>query len=150
MTRGLFHSGDESYLYVNDVGIKTGDYFHFYRPDPHTALSSCRNLSVSLKNLKIDENSKDCRHLSKVFGGFIFACCGRGESFFEHVNVDSSPFVENFPGVPLAGIFCGGEIGRGSLMLTGEAQKDSVPSCSLHVYSTIYLVLSYSPAALDH
>lgn len=98
----------------------------------------------------MEENSKDCHHLSKVFGGFIFACCGRGESFFEHVNVDSSPFVENFPGVPLAGIFCGGEIGRGSLMLTGEAQKDSVRSCSLHVYSTIYLVLSYTPAALDH
>ncbi|KAM5562525.1 hypothetical protein ABKV19_017641 [Rosa sericea] len=52
--------GDESYLYVNDVGIKTGDYFHFYHPDPQTTLSSCTNRSVSLKTLKIDENSKDC------------------------------------------------------------------------------------------
>ncbi|XP_061988160.1 F-box/LRR-repeat protein At5g63520-like isoform X1 [Rosa rugosa] len=140
--------GDESYLYVNDVGIKTGDYFHFYRPDPQTALSSCTNLSVSLKNLKIDENSKDCCNLGEVFGGFIFACCGRGESFFERVNVDSSPFVENFPRAPLGGIFCGGEIGRGSSMFTRGAQKDC--KCNLHVYSTIYLVLSCTPAALDH
>ncbi|KAL6181786.1 hypothetical protein ACLB2K_048435 [Fragaria x ananassa] len=130
--------GDEEYLYVNDVGIKTGDYFHFYRPDPQTALSSSADLSVSLKNVNLGE----------VFGGFIFACCGRGESFFGRVNVDSSPFVENFPGVPLGGVFCGGEIGRGSSMLTKEAQKDC--KCILHVYSTIYLVLSYTPAVLDH
>ena len=88
------------------------------------------------------------KNLKEVFGGFIFACCGRGESFFGRVNVDSSPFVKNFPGVPLGGIFCGGEIGRGSSMFTREAQKDW--KCNLHVYSTIYLVLSYSPAVSDH
>ncbi|XP_050376866.1 F-box/LRR-repeat protein At5g63520 [Argentina anserina] len=140
--------GDESYLYVNDVGIKTGDYFHFYHPDPQTALSSSINLSGSMKNLKRVENSKDRCNLGEVFGGFIFTCCGRGESFFGRVNVDSSPFVENFPGVPLGGIFCGGEIGRGSSMFTREAQKDC--KCNLHVYSTIYLVLSYTPAVLNH
>lgn len=80
----------------------------------------------------------------------MFACCGRGESFFGRVNVDGSPFVENFPGVPLAGIFCGGEIGRGPSRLTGEAHKDSDARCNMHVYSTIYLVLSYTPVPLEH
>ncbi|BBH03657.1 hypothetical protein Prudu_014589 [Prunus dulcis] len=124
--------GDDEYLYVSGVGIKTADYFHFYRSDPESALSSCNNVSLSLKKLKSDEDSKHRRHISEVFGGFMFACCGRGESFFGHVNVDGSPFVENFPGVPLAGIFCGGEIGRGPSRLTGEAHKDSDARCNMH------------------
>ncbi|XP_008239495.1 PREDICTED: F-box/LRR-repeat protein At5g63520 [Prunus mume] len=142
--------GDDEYLYVSGVGIKTADYFHFYRSDPESALSSCNNVSSSLKKLKSDEDSKHRRHISEVFGGFMFACCGRGESFFGRVNVDGSPFVENFPGVPLAGIFCGGEIGRGPSRLTGEAHKDSDARCNMHVYSTIYLVLSYTPVPLEH
>ncbi|KAI5329509.1 hypothetical protein L3X38_028906 [Prunus dulcis] len=142
--------GDDEYLYVSGVGIKTADYFHFYRSDPESALSSCNNVSLSLKKLKSDEDSKHRHHISEVFGGFMFACCGRGESFFGRVNVDGSPFVENFPGVPLAGIFCGGEIGRGPSRLTGEAHKDSDARCNMHVYSTIYLVLSYTPLPLEH
>ncbi|CAN6585586.1 unnamed protein product [Malus baccata var. baccata] len=138
--------GDDQYLYVSGVGIKTGDYFNFYRSDPQTALASCSNISASLKKLKLEENPKHRSHMSEVFGGFMFACCGRGEPFFGRTNVDGSPFVENFPRVPLAGIFCGGEIARGSSRLTGEAQKDNDARCTLHVYSTIYLVLSYTPA----
>nr|XP_028960042.1 F-box/LRR-repeat protein At5g63520-like [Malus domestica] len=138
--------GDDQYLYVSGVGIKTGDYFNFYRSDPETALASCNNISSSLKKLKVNETQKHRCHMSEVFGGFLFACCGRGEPFFGRANVDGSPFVENFSRVPLAGIFCGGEIARGSLRLTGEAQKDSDARCTLHVYCTIYLVLSYTPA----
>ncbi|XP_050150934.1 F-box/LRR-repeat protein At5g63520-like isoform X1 [Malus sylvestris] len=144
--------GDDQYLYVSGVGIKTGDYFNFYRSDPETALASCNNISSSLKKLKVNETKKHRSHMSEVFGGFLFACCGRGEPFFGRANVDGSPFVENFSRVPLAGIFCGGEIARGSLRLTGEAQKDSDARCTLHVYCTIYLVLSYTPAPapLEH
>ncbi|XP_068306086.1 F-box/LRR-repeat protein At5g63520-like isoform X2 [Pyrus communis] len=138
--------GDDQYLYVSGVGIKTGDYFNFYRSDPETALASCTSISSSLKKLKVNQTQKHHCHMSEVFGGFMFACCGRGEPFFGRANVDGSPFVENFSTVPLAGIFCGGEIARGSLRLTGESQKDSDARCTLHVYCTIYLVLSYTPA----
>ncbi|XWS51433.1 hypothetical protein CRYUN_Cryun12cG0176200 [Craigia yunnanensis] len=73
---------------------------------------------------------------------------GHGESFFGHLNVDSSPFLENFPGVPLAGIFCGGEIGRQYTSLTAHGGEEGSALCPLHVYSTVYLVMSYTPA--DH
>lgn len=140
--KGLFYRGDEEYLYVSGVGIKTGDYFQFYRSDPDAALHSIRSVTLNLKNLKLDQNRKNC---SEVFGGLIFSCYGRGGPFFTCENVDSSPFVENFPELPFAGIFCGGEIGRSSSNLLEEAQKKSPVSCSLHVYSSIYLVMSYTP-----
>lgn len=74
----------------------------------------------------------------EVFGGFIFSCYFRGESFFRHPNVDSAPFFLNFPGVPLAGAFCSGEIGRESM-----EKEEGTPPCCLHFYGTVYLVMSY-------
>lgn len=148
--------GDEEYLYVNGVNIKTGDYFQFYCSDPNAALSSCIEASLNLKSLKLDENPNNCHHVAvnntkkEVFGGFIFSCYGRGESFFGHHNIDSSPFRENFPGVPLAGLFCGGEIGRGFSSLIGESNKECSAHCCLHVYSTVYLVMSYTSASPEH
>ncbi|KAJ9163910.1 hypothetical protein P3X46_023532 [Hevea brasiliensis] len=150
--------GDEEYLFVYGAGIRTADYFQFYHSDPNTALTSCSNVSVNLRNLKLDWNSKKGLHPTDVaneckkecIGGFIFACCGRGESFFGRPNVDSSPLLENFPGVPLAGIFCGGEIARGISILNAHGgQEESTPSC-LRVFSTVYMVLSYAPASMEH
>ncbi|XVE56556.1 hypothetical protein DITRI_Ditri04bG0020500 [Diplodiscus trichospermus] len=137
--------------------VGTGDYFQFYHSDPKTALSSCRDVSSSLRNLKLGWDSKSCLSTSAVvnaidkkeaFGGFIVSCVGRGELFFGDPNVDSSPFLENFPGVPVAGIFCGGEIGRGCTSLTAHGNKEvGSAHCLLHVYSTVYLVMSYTPPA---
>lgn len=84
---------------------------------------------------------------AEVLGGLMFACCGRGASFFGRPNADSSPFVENFPGAPLAGIFCGGEIGCCSMSSDEQGSRgvSSIRRCC-HVYSTVYLVMSYTPA----
>ena len=143
--------GDEEYLYVSGVDIKTGDYFQFYHSDPNIALSSCSDASVNLKILKLDGSDTRAVDISikkEVFGGFIFSCCGRGESFYGGHNVDSSPFTENFPGVPLAGLFCGGEIGRCSSSLIEESNKERFAPCC-HVFSTVYLVMSYTSACPD-
>ncbi|KAE9608585.1 hypothetical protein Lal_00020779 [Lupinus albus] len=138
--------GDEEYLYVDGIGIKTGDNFQFYRSDPNSASASLAKVHDSLKNIKLEGNSKtNGDNIVDVFGGLIFACYGRGESFFGHVNVDSSPFLENFPGVPLAGTFCGGEMVRPCTTFLSESQEGSPISCCLHVYSTVYLVMSYTP-----
>ncbi|KAF5476531.1 hypothetical protein F2P56_003278 [Juglans regia] len=162
ITSLAFHGvigADEEYLYVNGINIRTGDYFQFYHSDPTTALSTCSDASSNLKRLKVDGNSSNgCRPRAvavniankEVFGGFIFSCSGRGESFFGRPNVDSTPFTENFPGVPLAGIYCGGEIGRGFSSLIGEGNKEGSVHCSLHVYSSVYLVMSYTTARLEH
>ncbi|WCJ36281.1 F-box/LRR-repeat protein At5g63520 [Euphorbia peplus] len=157
-----FHAimgADEEYLFVYGTGIRTADYFQFYHSDPSTALSSCNDISMTLRNLKLEWCSdKKCHHPSdhaneckrECIGGFIFSCCGRGESFFERPNVDSTPFLENFPGVPLAGMFCGGEIGRGFTILNAhENQEESSSNCCLHVFSSVYLILTYKPTPFE-
>ncbi|CAN1175247.1 F-box/LRR-repeat protein At5g63520 [Linum perenne] len=149
--------GDEEYLYVDGLGIKTADYFQVYHSDPSSAISSSHEISEKLRKLKQDfsshQNSLNSRSPTRekeFIGGLIFSCCGRGETFFGHDNrnVDSSPLVENFSGIPLAGIFCGGEIGRGfslsSINEEGVESSNGAAHCSLHVYSTVYLLISYS------
>ncbi|KAJ8752670.1 hypothetical protein K2173_005559 [Erythroxylum novogranatense] len=161
MTSLAFHAvigGDEEYLFADGVGIKTGDYFQFYHSDRNTASSSCTNVSEKLKNLKLGLTNRSFFQTEDVansvqerefIGGFIFSCCGRGESFFGRPNVDSSPFLENFPGIPTAGVFCGGEIGRGLSLNANESSEESI-TC-LHVYSSVYLLMSYTPmASLEH
>ncbi|GLT30852.1 hypothetical protein SLA2020_056350 [Shorea laevis] len=158
----VFHEvirGDEEYLYVDDVGIRSGDTFQFYLADSRAAKTSCNNVSIAFGNLKLDWETKNCSgrnvdnaiNKEEPFGGFIFSCCGRGKPFFDHRNVDSSPFLENFPDMPLAGTFCSGEIARGhsSSIRLGSQEKSSV-HCCLHVYSTVYLVMSYTPALEEY
>ncbi|KAG6736000.1 hypothetical protein POTOM_061312 [Populus tomentosa] len=110
-------SGDGEHLFVSGDGIGSGDYFHFYHSDPKAALSSTSNVSKNFRNLKLDWRSCQLHAggvgSKEVVGGLVFSCWGRGESFFGHSNVDSSPFLDNFPGIPMAGIFCYGEVGRG-------------------------------------
>nr|XP_043637467.1 F-box/LRR-repeat protein At5g63520 isoform X2 [Erigeron canadensis] len=148
ITSLAFHEvlGDnQEYLFVGDIGIKTGDTFRFYHSDSTTALSSISNVSDQLRSFK--EASIADGNKREVFGSLIFTCCGRGESFFGRPNVDSSPFLENFPGVTFGGTFCGGEIGRGDLTpyVTGSQEQKSI-RCCLHVYSAVYLVMSYTPS----
>ena len=154
----LWCRGNEEYLFVYGDGIQTGDLFRFYLPDSETAMSSCIRVSEEFRNLKQAWTCKNSHHLNggdkteEVFGGIIFACCGRGESFFGRANVDSSPFLENFPGVPLAGIMCGGEIGRVDLSSPNfhEGQEEeSAPRSCVHYYGTVYLVMSYTPSPLE-
>lgn len=148
-----FCRGDDEYLFVGDAGIKTGDFFRFYHSDSSIALSSCSNVSDHLRRLKPDCSNHPSVGPSNgskkdIFGGIIFSCCGRGESLFGKSNVDSSPMLENFPGVTLAGSFCGGEIARGdsSWYSSQESQGGGGSvSCCLHVFSTVYLVMSYTP-----
>ncbi|CAH9124444.1 unnamed protein product [Cuscuta epithymum] len=143
--------GDEEYLYVNGLGIKNEDAFRFYMSDPYTALSSYKNVSEELKCLKHayeDDTRNHTSHKKTILCGISFACCGRGEPFFGRANVDSLPFLENFPGVPFAGTFCAGEIGRmDSSSSNHEENCSTTARCCLHVFSTAYLVVSYTPPA---
>ncbi|XP_040989948.1 F-box/LRR-repeat protein At5g63520-like isoform X2 [Juglans microcarpa x Juglans regia] len=144
---------DEGCLYVNGTNIKTGDYFQFYQSDPNTALSSCVDASSNLKSLKPDGNSSSCHRMravavkKEIFGGLIFSCYG--DRLFSRRKIYSSRFTESFPGVPFAGIFCRGEIGRGFSSLLGESNKEGSAHC-MRAYSTVYLVMSYTLARPEH
>ncbi|KAG9131638.1 hypothetical protein Leryth_009391 [Lithospermum erythrorhizon] len=145
-------SGDEEYLYVHDKGIKTGDSFCFYMSNIDVARSTCRSVSDNFRSLKqchdrdfVQDNIDRCNK-KHVFGGILFSCCGRGEQFFGESNVDSLPFLENFPEVPLAGTFSAGEIGRANMSVYGKESLEEMPiPCSFHVFSSVYLVMSYTP-----
>ncbi|KAG8652684.1 F-box/LRR-repeat protein At5g63520 [Manihot esculenta] len=142
--------GDKEFFIIKGVGVKPGDSFLFYHSDADTASSSCGNAYRSLANLKEESESKNCLQQTnveekEVFGGLIFSCVLRGESFDQ--NAESFPFRENFPGVPLAGVYCGGEIGRGSSSsISQEDDEANSARCCLHYHSTVYLVMSYVPA----
>ncbi|KAH9614262.1 hypothetical protein KSS87_011649 [Heliosperma pusillum] len=126
--------GDEQYLYVRGLDIKTGDSFRFYLSNPRFALRQCDTVS---------ENMRRIRH-KEMMGGFLFSCCGRGSTFFGRPNVDSLPILNNFPSIPLAGMFCGAEIGRGPLIAahSGPEQDQDLARTCLHVYSSIYVLMS--------
>ncbi|XP_065860435.1 F-box/LRR-repeat protein At5g63520-like [Euphorbia lathyris] len=148
---------ERHFLIVNGVGIKSGDPFLFYHSDSDTASSSCSGAYSDLATLK-EESGLSCLPLrngapssgeKEVFGGLIFSSYLRGET--SNLNVESSPFHENFPEVPLAGVFCNGEIGRGSSSsISQEDDQANYARCCLHYHSTIYLVLSYTPPTSEH
>ena len=48
-----------------------------------------------------------------VLGGVVFTCCGRGSGFHGGPDRDSAALRAGRPGLPLAGVFCNGEIGAG-------------------------------------
>ncbi|KAM3338395.1 F-box/LRR-repeat protein isoform X1 [Capsicum galapagoense] len=148
--------GDEEYLYVHGLGIRSGDTFRFYHASSDLARASCNAIANNFRHLKqllncegddhTSNNGVDIRRKS-VFGGIMFACCGRGKLFFGEPNVDSSPFLENFPGVTFSGTYCAGEIARADLSSYKQgSQEHSSIRCNLHVFSTVYLLMSYTPA----
>ncbi|TMW96808.1 hypothetical protein EJD97_006751 [Solanum chilense] len=153
-------SGDEEYLYVHGVGIRSGDSFRFYHASSDLARASCNTVANNFRHLKQLLNNERDDHTNSngvatlkkpVFGGIMFACCGRGKLFFGEPNVDGSPFLEKFPGVTFSGTYCTGEIARADLSSYEQgSQEHSSISCNLHVFSTVYLVMSYTPPLPQH
>ncbi|KAJ0785353.1 hypothetical protein HanOQP8_Chr02g0042141 [Helianthus annuus] len=105
---------EEGHLSVIDhEGIKAGDTFHFYHPDLTVGASSIAAISSHLRSFNRGSNNATGGDKQDVFGGLIFSCCG--EEFFGQANINSSPFVDNFPRVTFGGTFCCRVFGRGVL-----------------------------------
>ncbi|KAL8097855.1 hypothetical protein AgCh_030824 [Apium graveolens] len=147
----------EQYLFVRDGGIETGDCFRFFQPDSHRTSTSLRYVYDKFKDLKrsCDVRSSDCQTVkpayseqNKIFGALIFSCISRGKPLGE-ANVACSLFLENFPDVTLAGSFCSGEICRGDSSSYGQlSERAGSQRCCVHYYSSVYLVMSYTPSLL--
>lgn len=150
------HDADEEYLFVEGEGIKTGDVFRFYRTDPETAKSSsklalehvCEQLRSPFQKGVLPATTVEImactlkQHYSKVFGGLLFACNGRGQSFFGDPNVDSSAFSRKYSDVPIAGMFCLGELGPPAVH-SWEATEGGDTTSQLNFYSSIFMVFSH-------
>ena len=65
-------------------------------------------------NHVVSHGNAPCR--TKVRGGLLFACSGRGKGMYGRPNVDSKAFGDAFPtSEGLSGFFCNGEIGPAHL-----------------------------------
>ncbi|XP_028765199.1 F-box/LRR-repeat protein At5g63520-like [Neltuma alba] len=138
--------GEGEYFVVEGVGVRAGDTFLFYHRDLETARTTSEIAFENLTRLKQSFMGSE----ETVFGGLIFACASRGQSYFGTPNTDIYPFHANFPSVPVAGIFCKGEIGRcssssSSFVKPHESQEQAPPHCPVHASSAVYLALSYLP-----
>ncbi|KAK8686330.1 hypothetical protein V6N13_125355 [Hibiscus sabdariffa] len=147
--------GDDEYLVIDGVGVQPGDTFLFYHADSSTARASCLNAFEKFKVLRPASSSSNPWSSftaggaqvvgggkGGVFGGLMFSSHYRGEAYY-----DSFPIYGNFPGIPIAGLVCSKEIGRDSATSSvwQEAKEESPARCSLHVCTSVYLVLSYIP-----
>lgn len=150
------HDADEEYLFVEGEGIKSGDVFRFYRTDPETGKSSanlaleqvCEQLRSPFQERVLPAAAVEVmagtlkQHYSRVLGGLLFACNGRGQSFFGEPNVDSSAFSKFFSDVPIAGMFCLGEIGPPAVQ-SWEATEGGDTTSQLNFYSSIFMAFSH-------
>ncbi|KAJ0950492.1 hypothetical protein HanPSC8_Chr02g0048891 [Helianthus annuus] len=137
---------EEGHLSVIDhEGIKAGDTFHFYHPDLTVGVSSIAAISSHLRSFNRGSNNATGGDKQDVFGGLIFSCCG--EEFFGQANINSSPFVDNFPGVTLGWTFCCRVFGRGVLTpYVKESQEQKAVQCCVHTEGVVYLIMSYTPS----
>jgi small ligand-binding sensory domain FIST len=127
---------------VIGLGLETGDTFRFYLPDSATAVSSAANVSNHLRSFKQGTTTGGDKR--EVFGGLVFTCI-HDELSVGQPSVDSSSFLDNFPGVTLGVTICNGKIRRDGL--TGyvkESQEQEVVSC-VDEFGATYLIMSYVP-----
>uniref|UniRef100_A0A164VXJ3 FIST C-domain domain-containing protein n=1 Tax=Daucus carota subsp. sativus TaxID=79200 RepID=A0A164VXJ3_DAUCS len=150
------HGVDKEDLVVDSgADIETGDCFRFFKADSHMTSSSLRQVSDKFRDLKIscDVGNSDRQRIRPansekmtIFGGIIFSCTRRGKPLGK-AKLGSSPFLENFPDVPLAGSFCIGEICRGDSSSYGQLSEEGSHRCCLHYNSSVYLLMSYTPSS---
>lgn len=76
--------------------------------------------------------------------GLMFACVGRGRSYYNNQSdVESSAFHKVFPGVPLFGLFGNGEIGCDRIVKDGFTLCDSDHGGLQHEYTTVVTLVHF-------
>uniref|UniRef100_A0A832M5B5 FIST C-domain domain-containing protein n=1 Tax=Oscillatoriales cyanobacterium SpSt-402 TaxID=2282168 RepID=A0A832M5B5_9CYAN len=93
--------------------IRPGQRIQFHLRD---AKASAEDLETMLQRYQSSNPNG-----STTVGALMFSCTGRGEGLYGQSNFDSQLFMEYFPGIPISGFFCNGEIGPvgGSTFLHG-------------------------------
>ncbi|CAN1797063.1 F-box/LRR-repeat protein At5g63520, partial [Linum perenne] len=166
--------GDREYLVIKGNGIKKGDTLLLYHSDSETASATSQRVDDQLLSnflggghQKKKKKKKMVGEKVQVFGGLVFSSYDRKQRFPGSECLDVSPFISNFPGVPVAGFFCIGEIARGPILPNfiqdddvdggkgkgvsfNDGNGDELSSCSargyIQYYSTVSLAMAYLPA----
>lgn len=84
--------------------IRPGQRIQFHLRD---AKASAEDLETLLSRYTQDYSTST----QDAIGTLMFSCTGRGESLYGQSDFDSELFSQYFPGTPLSGFFCNGEIG---------------------------------------
>ncbi|CAN6578594.1 unnamed protein product [Malus baccata var. baccata] len=133
--------GYGDFILVDGVGIQPDDVlFFFYHSDAITALNTIGYASDNLQTFV----HNDSEIQPEMFGGFIFSSKKRDASMFNRPNVDCKPFADNFPVVPVAGMFGNKEIACSGLLGEEEDQELGHPRY-VHACSSMYLAMTYVP-----
>ncbi len=79
--------------------VRPGQRLQFHLRDAQT---SADDLDTLLKQFNPS---------TPIQGALMFSCLGRGQTLYQVPNFDSQLLANYFPGVPIGGFFCNGEIG---------------------------------------
>lgn len=93
--------------------VRPGQRLQFHLRD---AKASAQDLELLLQKYQLNNSDEP-----NPIGALMFSCLGRGENLYGKPNFDSGLFKQYLNDIPLAGFFCGGEIGPvgGSTFLHG-------------------------------
>ncbi|MCC7265627.1 MAG: FIST C-terminal domain-containing protein [Candidatus Latescibacteria bacterium] len=93
---------DPDFIAIGDH-LRQGQTVQFHLRDARTA---AEDLALMLQRYHTRPAS------TPLAGALLFTCTGRGQYLFERPNHDSDMFRQQVGALPLAGFFCGGEIGQ--------------------------------------
>lgn len=93
---------DPDFIAIGDQ-LRQGQTVQFHLRDAHTA---AEDLELMLRRYHTRPVP------TPLAGALLFTCTGRGEYLYEKPNHDSDMFLQQVGALPLAGFFCGGEIGQ--------------------------------------
>lgn len=69
--------------------------------------------------------------------GFMFACVGRGQNYYNQANVEADAFHKVFPNTPLFGLFGNGELGCDRIVKDDYTLCDTEMDNLQHEYTTV-------------
>lgn len=75
--------------------------------------------------------------------GFMFACVGRGQNYYNQSDVESSAFHKVFPTIPVFGLFGNGEIGCDRIVKDDYTLCDSDKKSLQHQYTTVMTLVHF-------
>jgi len=114
---------------------EVGDHVKFFSLENTVAVKEVGTLLDDAKEKLIASQTT-------ILGGFLFTCLGRSHDFYGKANVTADCFQEKFPGIPLAGLFCNGEISPHTNFVEKKENvvEENVPNSALQSYTAVFSI----------